>query len=125
MEKNFVLSGNKLIAEFMKWNIVIDDAQIWGVKVPSEYLINDNMDWYTSEELEFHKSWNWLMPVVKKIESLDKIEGCKYLVTICSDVCRIDTVNDEITWKRGSTKILAVYQAVIKFIEWYNKENKL
>ena len=49
-----ILEGNKLIAEFL------------NQKLPS----NSDFDIYL-----YHSSWDWLIPVVEKIESLTPIEG--------------------------------------------------
>lgn len=105
--------NNILIAEFIELPYYFTDNNV------EAYEVYEN-EVHTIDELEYHKSWDWLIPVVEKIELLDKVEGCKYSVTICNDVCRIDTVNEEIVWRRDSTKIAAVYQAIIEFIKWYN-----
>jgi hypothetical protein len=60
------------------------------------------------------------MPVVEKIESL----GCKF------QICRrqVNILKDEvyplpiIERIKEETKLQSVWQAVIQFIEWYNKE---
>lgn len=59
------------------------------------------------------------MELVEKIESIKVHEDSIYSVTICSNVCRIDTVDKEITWYRSKNKINAVYKAVVEFIKWY------
>jgi len=57
MEQN-----NKLIAEFMGVNLItIDDIR--ANKNP--YI--SSADGYTKEDLQYHSSWDWLMPVVHRI----------------------------------------------------------
>ena len=53
-----MINKNKLIAEFM------------GLKEHkgSYYFINKE-EWIPDVELEYHKSWDWLMPVIEKIET--------------------------------------------------------
>ena len=130
--------NNRLIAEFM------------GAKPckqhPNNQLfltIKDNKNpslqyWHL---LKYHKSWDWLMPVIDKIESLD-IRGNDYdfpKVKFLGDHIEIFIYatyrSDYIYWKpwidlRGNlhnhpkqynSKIEAVYAAIIEFIEWYNE----
>jgi hypothetical protein len=77
-------------------------------------------------ELNYHKDWSRLMPVVEKIESL---ENSRFGFTI--DVLHV-VVTDykgkevEIIWvhkfpDNGDTKISMTYDAVYQFIQWYNQ----
>lgn len=111
------LEGNKLIAEFMK--IIFHDDK-------GEYY-----DWeglYMDESLRFHTSWDWLMQVVEKIESLETSDSQGfYSVEIDADGVKIyctSPIDDYIAEVRNSTKLEATYQAVLQFIEWYNAQNK-
>tara|TARA_R110000737_G_scaffold319695_1_gene331006 strand:+ start:200 stop:487 length:288 start_codon:yes stop_codon:yes gene_type:complete len=52
---------NKLIAEFMSINVITED-DIRANKNP----ISASHDGYLEEDLEYHSSWDWLMPVVDK-----------------------------------------------------------
>lgn len=61
---------------------------------------------YKLDELEFHASWDWLMPVVQKCYKIDHEEGFDNLVDAVS------TLNLD-----------AIYQAVVEFIKEYNKQN--
>ena len=80
----------------------------------------------------YHSSWDWLMPVVEKIEDTHankdlhyghrfKIDNWEIVVQDCLSGkirCSVSPASVRI-----SSKIDAVYQAVIEFIKWYN-ENK-
>lgn len=132
------LENNKLIAEFMGGKITNEPDPFW----PDDGTKNK---WYASFEpgnnprkssksgtkrqlwdLDYHTSWDWLMPVVEKIEKIPdtwvRIYGDeKYFE------CEIDDANytnaDGTGSRfhiRGKTKIDAVYQAVLEFINWYN-----
>lgn len=75
------------------------------------------------EQLKYHTSWDWLMPVVEKIEILGyHVETTTTLIGIRNPKHNKDFyvvgVNIE-----NLSKIEASYNAVIQFIEWYN-ENK-
>lgn len=118
-------STNKLIANFYcnkytnyvgtniryKWQFDIIDSKYKNV-------------WYGEKNLKFNTSWNWLMPVIDKIESFtDDLNQCRYNVEIeqCF-VCIIDNHNSEdIIELDADKKIDAVYQAVVEFIKFYNK----
>jgi len=68
------MNNNKLIAEFMgavgtpKYNPTEWDVYITGcLDVDSD---DENAQhFYTPDEMKYHTSWDWLMPVVEKIEN--------------------------------------------------------
>jgi hypothetical protein len=140
MEKASVLTGNELIAEFMdiKLNNEYDDA----IDFVEEHVWEFNDEWYDCsrpEDLGFDVSWDWLMPVVEKIESLghnctmgfNNYCGFKHRTlknskgnVLTFESCHIVTEPDKIYTWTDYTKIEGVYIAVIKFIEWYNGNNK-
>ena len=112
-----ILEGNKLIAEFQEWN-------------KTEH-VNSTLFEESIKHTQFHKSYLWLMPVVEEIEKLDLIDE----FNICYDsvakghIVSItpafrDTFNTIIT-EVYEKKIDAIYDAVIRFIEWYNQNIKL
>jgi len=74
-------------------------------------------------DLEYHTSWDWLMPVVEKIESLG------YEVQIRNTDCIIFQLLDTIKYKpivdisSGNGKKDSTYMAVVEFIKEYNKNN--
>ena len=80
-------------------------------------------DGYLEDDLEYHTSWDWLMPVVEKIENDER-----YDVDILQYGTRIregqkDIVNNiaDISFDK---KIEHTYQAVVKFINRYNAERR-
>jgi hypothetical protein len=138
MEKVNVLFGNKLIAEFIYPNIIWDYAPR---KLPYEghdkienwLQLNLKSGW--ANHLEYHKSWDWLMSVVEKIESLDltkwydtdNFSNCS--VNIEHSSCYIwlnlnyDPGKRVVAIHNGTyeTKIETVYNAILEFIKWYNE----
>jgi len=54
---------NKLIAEFME--VKFDKGTFYNMG----YDIFSNGNLYRSHELKYHESWDWLMPVIKKIDA--------------------------------------------------------
>lgn len=110
--------SNKLIAEFLGFKEQKDPTERWFGRffIPAK-------GWYKENELAFNHDWNWLMEVVEKIESL---EHCQ--ITIIKNWCRIEHAKynsriDSRDYSEDFTKIEAVYNACVTFIEWYN-ENK-
>ena len=81
---------------------------------------------YWTSFVKYHSSYDWLMPVVEKIENIKDKENCyRFSFDIGRDFCVI-TFNS-LTKKvicahsENHNKILSVYKAVIKFIKWYNE----
>ena len=91
--------NNRLIAEFMKWDVKRPST------IPSNlHLSNLELDNGEIFEPLFHSSWDWLMPVVQKCYKIDNEEGFDNLVDAVSTL-DIDTT----------------YNEVIEFIKLYNK----
>jgi hypothetical protein len=71
-------------------------------------------------KLKYHESWNMLMEVVEKIESL------KGIVTIKGNICEVQYkfggIGNSSTFEK---KIDAVWNACISYIQWYNKQPKV
>lgn len=75
--------------------------------------------------LEYHKSWDWLIPVVEKIEkqgsiiqiSFSGITNCKIIVGNFKEPI-ITVANTE-----SQNSIEAIYLAVVDYIKYYNKHN--
>ena len=148
------MNDNKLIAEFMdyiKGFDIIDDNKYQGEITLSNNLMEEQIDGEISHfedrygvtpiakesELQYHKSWDWLIPVVEKIESYNvsvNINGlyCVFNKNVAHQVTiRIEAVEmneggksawvleDEYLYHSDvkDSKIEAVYQAVVEFIK--------
>ena len=135
-----ITEGNKLIAEFMECKKVPTSPEILTFYVPPFYydrevetgigMKSDCGCEYTPEEMLYHSSWDWLMPVVEKIESTNRVhctEYYPYMVTMWKSGCKISDGNNGREISGGfspESKIDAVWTAVVQFIEWYNSELK-
>jgi len=63
--------SNKLIAEFMGLPTKVffsGNLNYYNNKYAFIHNIG-NMNWYEEHELSYHISWDWLIPVIKKIDS--------------------------------------------------------
>lgn len=112
--------GNKLIADFM--GLEQFENPFRGIKKEDGLYKRTNADGTADiiGDLNYAVSWDWLMPVVEKIENLkDHIE-----VNISGTDCTIWYLPDlkpvGVT-RNWPTKIEAVYNAVVSFIRWYNR----
>ena len=122
--------NNRLIAEFMGYefklvkNPTIDRDGVSHIK--DEATVIDGK-LYFDNNLRYHSSWDWLMPVVDKIESID--DGA-FDINILKNGTQIfeyqadgKVIVDNVGMISFEDKIEHVFEAVIEFIKWYN-ENK-
>jgi hypothetical protein len=88
------ISDNEMIAEFMGLERTSDATN----------AMYHNKGEFIGRNLEYHTSWDWLMPVAKKcINPEDNTEGWDNLA-VALTTCNIEEV----------------YQAVVEFIKTYN-----
>ena len=89
--------NNKIIAEFM--GIIPNEAGV--------YMMSKHKG-YSLENLLYHTEWDWLMPVVEKIDNLFGEDD------IVDDM--INKVHNAVLqFNRDIT-----YNAVVEFIKWHN-----
>jgi hypothetical protein len=137
-----IIENNKLIAEFM--GLIRSDEPVGGLghgkywwfhKKP--FLWDESI--CSDEELNYHQSWDWVMPVVEKIE-----REASYHVNIQPESCTIQSYGGycnplivsnysrgikgntkeqliEAYGKCSDSKIEGVWTAVVEFIKWYKK----
>jgi hypothetical protein len=115
MDQTQIEQSNKLIAEFMGFTYVNDAPEDF----PHGYYTHEEGNWFTVDEFGYHLSYNWLMEVVEKIETMD------YGFKICRKVVEvyIDSTKENIIYCKENSKLESLYKAVVEFIIWYN-ENK-
>ncbi len=122
-----IIEGNELIAKFHGWKHIPTpkekgkgywDFHKWGRAQ------------YSSDAFQYHKSWDWLMPVMEKI-------GKEYNVRItwCADggtkgfdvtyIDRPDIFDKELADFGGFGAITNTWKCAIKFITWYNAKFKI
>jgi len=117
MTQELISQGNKMIAEFMGADKAID---------PRDLIYH------------YHTSWDWIMPVVEKIESMSvntkwigdnvylrhypsmPLNGRFYARFCSATSCNNWYIGDVC----GSSKIEAAWLSTIEFIKWYNDLTK-
>lgn len=137
--KNF--NNNIMIAEFMGSKLhESSSAIIWGIDTPK-----NGSNVRDTALLEYETSWDWLMPVVEKIEeyhtpnfySFGKSNENDYCVSFDINsyviICTLHFKQPDPTKQRKTeqfstnvgklklSKIECIYTTVIKFINWYNE----
>jgi hypothetical protein len=113
-------TGNKLIAEFMG-SCGLETKGIPNIGIVRKYA-------------KYHTSWDWLMPVVEKIESIHNEHDGYYGVYISSNSCCICGTKLHLALQdlEGygpvyyneivlDTKIESTWKAVIEFIQHHNQ----
>ena len=159
MTKKEILQNNKLIAEFMKFEIYLQNYIIDSIKKEGNYLYKDNkkykyhipskfnafklmydgyMDFtknsknidcfaYYPQHMGFHESWDWLIPVITKISKINygimpenKHNFFEHLPNV-----ELETRISDVIFIPLSENINIVYEKVVEFIKWHNKNIKL
>lgn len=144
MSTENTIENNKLLAEFM--SIIFDDDK-------NEYY-DSKEGLFIGLKLKYNSDWNWLMEVVEKIETTSYNVPQKFqrgfmkntltaTGTIYSDYddrkeflgwSSYCTLGTQTLWdstmlsedvKRYDNKIVAVYNACIEFVKWYNSKPEL
>ena len=96
------MNDNKLISEFM--GVAFHDDE-------NQYYNADGL--HIGNTLQYHTSWDWLLPVVDKIKILVMEDD--------SDKLYNSEEWDNITHTLVQIEIKFVYKAVVEFIKTYNK----
>jgi len=100
------MESNKLIAEFMGIEEAYNpNGNDWVLKTtnPDTYGDTDILESCKSNELKYHTSWDWLMPVVGKISRDEKFFENEYRENLL-DVVPYGRIQD-------------VFEAVVVFIK--------
>jgi len=129
MNKQEILENNKLIVEFMEIKKeIISTNNIHSWSDAPYFYTTENLKEKVIENIveysKYHEKWDWLMPVVEKIENIDVVASVQIeQPTIYIWKSSIDSTFEDIEIDIFKfSKLEAVYKAVIEFIKWYNKK---
>lgn len=126
MNEGEITKGNKLIAEFMGGEICGNKVEVVMQESELGPIVTNRV-----AELKYHSSWDWLIPVVEKIEEPCNFpdgtikEGVDVIIRYRN--CKIEYSDEDRMYdlspvgEKAETKIEAVWKACVKFIQWYNK----
>lgn len=129
------IAGNKLIAEFDGWYQkpeVNKGSDInWFHEKYSEKVTKSLSLPMRPQHFKYHSSWDWLMPVVEKIQSIDITPPPNYsgyrIEILVQGYVKINGFPMPPIFTNVSIEgslIKAVWEAVIQFITWYNSQLK-
>ena len=110
--------GNVLIAKYLGSKFINDAPEVYpnGYYYQPEDLDDDCPTGEPNDWL-FDKSWDWIMPVVEKINKRDWVtiynDECKIHALVSGEFETIDIINEE------QPLIKSVFEAVVKYAEWY------
>lgn len=108
--------NNKLIALFMGAKNYNDITITNGV-ISGKFFITPDGPIRHIESFKYHASWDWLMPVVKKIITEKKVHPIHNKdLMLCQAIC---DHRMSVNYVLG---IELMYQAVVQFIKWYNSQ---
>ena len=115
------MKDNKLIAEFIGWFYYTksDHCNTWAYMDGKTTVFTQC---YTDKHLLYNSSWDWLVPIVHRIESINKEILKRYAKTTYttgeSILIRFEKEKNRCFI---SLDINIIYKAVVEFIKWYNK----
>ena len=104
--------NNKLIAEFM--GAKYDKDTTFPIHKDDLWLPVHGIVRFTAinngKTINYHKSWDWLMPVVSKCYEYGELDN-HYREEIVASLSGVIDIED-------------TYKAVVDFVKWYNDNNK-
>jgi len=120
MDKQEILEGNKIIAEFLGWEKI---NYTFKYKEWDETSNDFGGEFYIHcQNMNFDKSWTWIMPVVIKIIAnhrtdfyIDRMNYDNFFVGLGTD----GTYSQN---ERNDSAIEGVFKSVVGFIKWYNSQ---
>ena len=106
------VEDKKLIAKFMGLKPILISPNVYGLaKSPWVAVTGDNPEKVMNDFCKstmYHSSWDWLMPVIQRINSqgyeLEGVRRLKYIQIHC-----------------GCANLDGAYNEVVSFIKWYKE----
>jgi len=119
-----IIANNRIIADFMGGKPSHPIAQNDDYWLPIHGIVNcKTIELGKGKIMKYHKSWDWLMPVVEKINVMDDfnytVEIMYHYTAITGNRMGCGVIVD----CDGDTMFDGLYRAIVKFIKWYNKKS--
>lgn len=131
MRQDKIPYGNLLIASYMGYKFnAYPELKHLNITKPNEsdwYFAShekEDFDRHITEDIKYHSSWDWLMPVIEKIE--DNLIGVN-IYSLYTKIMNIHPLSDmkviaiEPSNLPETNKLEATYKAVVTFVEYHNK----
>lgn len=116
---NEILDDYELIAEFMDFKLS-ERGNNWKGELNGETFYTDNL-------IVFQQSWDCIMPVVERIESLPEIGVVANIHKNFTEIL-VSSLDGRRLYEKAcynsTSKISHVYDSTVSFIKWYNEQNK-
>lgn len=114
MNSQEIESGNRLIAEFMCVPKCGRCKDCGGYQYSPAII-------YKPSEMMYNESWDWMMPVLKKIRGLGSVDvvlsvGGKFVISWDDGTAYFKADVPD-----GDSNICYVWKGVVSFIKWYNR----
>jgi hypothetical protein len=125
-----ITEGNKLIAEFMgkSGNVDFHDGKGYVPIYWYNGIHGGHKTPYKEDELEYHKSWDWIMPVIDKINGMGKEYNFAIFKTYVSlTIEKSSKVYKDFSFAYSEyitstqTGKEAAYKLIVKFVKWENE----
>lgn len=134
MDKQEIIEGNCMIGLFMGAKPYFLNNNVLIFPMFENPAQSGNLTTaHRADELKYNYSWDWLMPVVEKIESLGydtniftDEDGCQCMIWkqgLSYKRKPEDLIIENVPAKR-TDKIGIVWKAVIFFIKWFNSQKQ-
>jgi hypothetical protein len=127
MTEKEIIKGNKIIAEFMGGNMIKDIFNCHeSTKTHNERCLHG----LNISQSKYHSSWDWLMPVVEKMENIEHdmftvqilfLNGINVGIHVRTKHGGEELYYTGGRFKNTKVKIEALWLCVVDFIKWYNK----
>lgn len=98
--------NNKLIAEFMGCKSIFKDKKEY------QMVTHENMC-YSTNELQYHTDWNWLMEVVQKINDQNNVVQIHENHVMVVNNTKGEVIVDVVS----GSMLEATYEAVVEYIK--------
>lgn len=131
MTQEEIIEGNRLIAKFKGWFEEENglEGTWYEIQGHAKYVAFSTYK-ETYRDLPFHRSWDWLIPVVEKIDQLEIVYYFSILFNHSSDILLTnvkisDYDNNFYQHIKGDENTIdIVYKTTVEFIKWYNLKTK-
>lgn len=121
MDKQEIIEGNRLICIVDGWTIEP------GMENDPDPYYNRGFSMVMLSEMGYHKDWNWIMAIVEKIETSADQDTGHIEIHIIENWCRIYRMSytkELIKVYDPKSKIAAVWQAVVQYLQWLNSQKQ-